>query len=224
MHPPLQPVIRLSHVQALTPLTINRNRWAAALLGSLWGLGHSTGQLFLGIAFSLLKEQFTQLLPFLEQWCGIIVAATLIAIGALGLKESVFDAGDSDAESSHHHDDEDKLREIAGDKSRGSGRIAAATYATGILYGLQPDALFVVIPALALPTRIAAFSYCLMFVIGTVVAMGGYTLFIGAASSELCKDRPWLQQNLSAVASGIAILVGVLMLLAGCGVAVPFFS
>jgi hypothetical protein len=65
-----------------------------------------------------------------------------------------------------------------------SGRTASlkrgfATYATGIVYGLQPDALFVVIPALALPTKIAAFAYCSAFVVGTVAAMGGYTLLIG---------------------------------------------
>ena len=30
------------------------------------------------------------------------------------------------------------------------------TLCTGIVYGLQPDALFVIIPALALPTKLAA--------------------------------------------------------------------
>jgi hypothetical protein len=47
--------------------------------------------------------------------------------------------------------------------------------------GLQPDALFVIIPALTLP-RWAAVSYIFMFVIGTVAAMGGYTAVIGAIS------------------------------------------
>lgn len=65
---------------------------------------------------------------------------------------------------------------VAGPKA-GAG---FATYATGIVYGLQPDALFVVVPALALPTKAAAVAYCSMFVIGTVLAMGGYTLVIGA--------------------------------------------
>ena len=102
------------------------------------------------------------------------------------------------------------------------GKIAWATYATGVLYGLQPDSLFVILPALALP-KIAAFSYCVMFVLGTVAAMGGYTFFIGTASQELCKDRPWLQRNLSAIASAIAILVGVLLLLSGFGIDVPLF-
>ncbi len=43
---------------------------------------------------------------------------------------------------------------------------------------MQPDALFVIIPALTLP-RWAAVSYISMFVIGTVAAMGGYTAVIG---------------------------------------------
>ena len=54
------------------------------------------------------------------------------------------------------------------------------TFITGVVYGLQPDALFVIVPALALPTKAAAAAYILMFVIGTVTAMGGYTAVIGA--------------------------------------------
>ena len=53
------------------------------------------------------------------------------------------------------------------------------TLATGVVYGLQPDALFVIIPALALPTKLAAAAYMGMFVAGTVAAMGSYTAFIG---------------------------------------------
>lgn len=42
-------------LQALTPLTIGRNRAAASALGALWGFGHSTGQLILGLVFVILK-------------------------------------------------------------------------------------------------------------------------------------------------------------------------
>lgn len=207
-------------MQALTPLTIGRNRFAASLLGSLWGLGHSAGQLVLGLFFALLKEQFTSVLPFLERWSGVIVGLTLVAIGAVGIYESFF-AGEGEGEG----EDEAALRKIAGKSSdKRGGRIAVATFATGVLYGLQPDALFVVIPALALPSKAAAFAYCVMFVIGTVLAMGGYTLFIGTASEELCKDRPWLQQNLSVAASAVAILVGSAVLAAGFGVHVPLLT
>jgi hypothetical protein len=50
----LQPLGRRP-LQALTPLTIGRNRFAASALGALWGFGHSTGQLILGLVFVVLK-------------------------------------------------------------------------------------------------------------------------------------------------------------------------
>jgi hypothetical protein len=56
------------------------------------------------------------------------------------------------------------------------------------VHGLQPDALYVVIPALALPTKLAAVSFIFMFVIGTCVSMGAYTLLIGERSSSARSD------------------------------------
>jgi hypothetical protein len=217
-------------MQALTPLTIGRNRFAASLLGSLWGLGHCSGQLVLAVLFALLKERFTSLLPFLERWAGVVIGLTLVVIGGLGILEARSAAAhvraDGSAEASHtESEDEAALRQIVErDGEKGEGRIAIATFATGILYGLQPDALFVVIPALALPSKAAAFAYGIMFVLGTVLAMGGYTLFIGTASEELCRDRPWLRHNLSTGAGIIAILVGCAILAAGCGFSVPLFA
>ncbi len=38
------------HLAALTPLTIGQSHLRASMLGALWGFGHSTGQLMLGLA------------------------------------------------------------------------------------------------------------------------------------------------------------------------------
>ena len=46
----------------------------------------------------------------------------------------------------------------------------------------------------------------------------------GTTSQALIKEQPWIQKHLSTIASAIAILVGALMLLAGAGFDVPFFS
>lgn len=48
------------HLAALTPLTIGRSHLRASLLGALWGFGHSTGQLILGLLMVLLKDRFQQ--------------------------------------------------------------------------------------------------------------------------------------------------------------------
>ena len=42
-------------LQGLTPLTLGQNQTIAAAMGALWGFGHSSGQLILGLVFILLK-------------------------------------------------------------------------------------------------------------------------------------------------------------------------
>lgn len=74
-------------VQALTPLTIGRSSAKAGLLGALWGFGHSTGQLLLGLGLILLKDRFESFLPALTRWGGVTVGASLVFIGASGLVE-----------------------------------------------------------------------------------------------------------------------------------------
>lgn len=49
-------------------------------------------------------------------------------------------------------------------------------------------------------------------------------LSAGHTSAALTRERPWLQAHLSTIASSIAIIVGILIGLAGLGVEVPFFS
>lgn len=46
----------------------------------------------------------------------------------------------------------------------------------------------------------------------------------GTTSEALTKERPWLQAHLSTIASGVAVVVGALILLAGFGLNVPFFG
>lgn len=43
------------HLAGLTPLTLGRKQAAAVSMGVLWGFGHSSGQLLLGILFLFLK-------------------------------------------------------------------------------------------------------------------------------------------------------------------------
>lgn len=51
------------HLAALTPLTIGRSHFRASLMGALWGFGHSTGQLMLGLLMVVLKDRFQQVGP-----------------------------------------------------------------------------------------------------------------------------------------------------------------
>lgn len=210
----------VDHLAALTPFTIGRSHAAASLLGALWGFGHSTGQLIMGLVMITLKDRFQHIVPTLNKLGNTTVGLTLILIGVLGIVESRQHQQEQ-AEQLHPVTAEGSVIQDISKKQPGKSglRHSMGIFATGVVYGCNPDALFCVIPAITLPTKLAAATYTAMFVLGTVGAMGGYTAFIGAVSRS-ASDA--VNSKLATIASTIALVVGAGVLLSGFGVALPF--
>ncbi|XP_011046079.1 PREDICTED: uncharacterized protein LOC105140789 isoform X2 [Populus euphratica] len=193
------------HLAALAPLSIGRSRMESAAVGALWGCGHDAGQVIFGLLFLLLKDRLH--IEIIRTWGTRVVGLTLLVIGAMGIKEAsevptpcvALENGECDVSAY-----EALETPTVGKKKK----IGFATFATGIVHGLQPDALMMVLPALALPSRLAGAAFLIMFLFGTVVAMGSYTVFIGSCSEAL-KDRiPRITEKLTWVSSLIAIALG----------------
>ncbi|KAG8364415.1 hypothetical protein BUALT_Bualt19G0126400 [Buddleja alternifolia] len=193
------------HLAALAPLSIGRTRLESAAVGALWGCGHDAGQVIFGLLFLLLKDRLH--IEIIRTWGTRVVGLTLLVIGAMGIKEAsevpvpcvALENGECDVSSEY---------ETLPGPSGGKKKIGFATFATGIVHGLQPDALMMVLPALALPSRVAGAAFLFMFLVGTVIAMGSYTVFIGSCSQAL-KDRiPRITEKLTWASSLIAIGLG----------------
>lgn len=193
------------HLAALAPLSIGRTRMESAAVGALWGCGHDAGQVIFGLVFLLLKDRLH--IEVIRTWGTRVVGFTLLVIGAMGIREAsevptpcvALENGECDVSVY-----EPLESPTVGKKKK----IGLATFATGIVHGLQPDALMMVLPALALPSRLAGASFLIMFLVGTVVAMGSYTVFIGSCSQAL-KDRiPRITEKLTWASSLVAIALG----------------
>eukprot|EP00898_Chlorokybus_atmophyticus_P005800 jgi/Chlat1/6220/Chrsp44S05810 len=193
------------HLAALAPLSIGRSKLQSAWVGALWGCGHEIGQIIFGILFLLLKERLH--IELIRTWSSRVAGLTLLAIGALGVREAqtpvevVAEAAQGISLSP------DGTAAAAISKQR----FNIATFTTGIVHGLQPDALLVILPALALP-KAAGAAFLVTFLIGTVCAMGSYTAFIGASSEALSSRVPWVTKRLSLISSIVAVVVGLLLL------------
>ncbi|XP_004231046.1 chloroplast protein FOR GROWTH AND FERTILITY 1 [Solanum lycopersicum] len=194
------------HLAALAPLSIGRTPMESAAVGALWGCGHDAGQLIFGLLFLLLKDRLH--IEVIRTWGTRVVGFTLLVIGAMGIKEAsevatpcvALENGDCDVSVYEGID-----TPVIGKKKK----IGFATFATGIVHGLQPDALMMILPALALPSRVAGAAFLGMFLVGTVIAMGSYTVFIGSCSQAL-KDRvPRITEKLTWASSLIAIGLGI---------------
>eukprot|EP00850_Spirogloea_muscicola_P023296 SM000345S12837 [mRNA] locus=s345:90936:92480:+ [translate_table: standard] len=203
------------HLAALAPLSIGRSRLQSAAIGVLWGLGHDAGQLLFGALFIALKERLR--MELVKSWGTRVVGLTLLAIGAMGVKEA------REPVIPCVEGDEDCVAEYA---AAGAGSAPAArsrvgpkkafgtaTFVTGVVHGLQPDALLMVLPALALPSKLASAAFLVMFLLGTIAAMGTYTACIGSLTEAMQDRLPGITQRLSWISALAAIVFGALILL-----------
>ncbi|CAL0334186.1 unnamed protein product [Lupinus luteus] len=192
------------HLAALAPLSIGRTRMESAAVGALWGCGHDAGQLIFGLIFLLLKDRLH--IEIIRTWGTRVVGLTLLVIGAMGIKEA--SEASAPCVALENGEGDVSVYESLDNPTVGKKKIGFATFATGIVHGLQPDALMMVLPALALPSRLAGAAFLTMFLLGTVFAMGSYTVFIGSCSQAL-KDRvPRITEKLTWASSLIAIALG----------------
>ncbi|KAJ0076609.1 hypothetical protein Patl1_36017 [Pistacia atlantica] len=182
---------------------------SAWTVGALWGCGHDAGQVIFGLLFLLLKDRLH--IEIIRNWGTRVVGLTLLAIGAMGIREAseiptpcvALENGECDV----------SVYESLENPAVVKKKIGLATFATGIVHGFQPDALMIVLPALALPSRLAGTAFLIMFLLGTVVAMGSYTVFLGSCSQAL-KDRvPRITEKLTWASSIIAMALGVAILI-----------
>ncbi|GAB2247225.1 hypothetical protein Droror1_Dr00007107 [Drosera rotundifolia] len=203
------------HLAALAPLSIGRTRMESAVVGALWGCGHDAGQVIFGLIFLLLQDRLH--IEVIRTWGTRVVGLTLLVIGAIGLKEA--SEGPTPCVALENGECDVGANEVALEgPAIAKKKMGFATFATGIVHGLQPDALMMVVPALALPSRMAGAAFLCMFLVGTVVAMGGYTVFIGSCTEAL-KDRiPRITEKLTRAASLVAIGLGLAILISQfCG-------
>lgn len=195
------------HLAALAPLSIGRTRMESAAVGALWGCGHDAGQVIFGLLFLLLKDKLH--IEIIRTWGTRVVGLTLLVIGAMGIREAsevptpcvALENGECDVSVYETLEKGPKKK------------IGFATFATGIVHGLQPDALMMVLPALALPSRLAGAAFLGMFLVGTVIAMGSYTVFIGSCSEALKERVPKITEKLTWASSLVAIGLGLAIII-----------
>ncbi|CAA7021961.1 unnamed protein product [Microthlaspi erraticum] len=192
------------HLAALAPLSIGRTRMESAAVGALWGCGHEAGQLIFGLLFLVLKDRLH--IEVLRTWGTRVVGLTLLVIGGMGIKE----ASEMPEPSVVALEIGETLEKSAKKEKK---KIGFATFATGIVHGLQPDALMMVLPALALPSRLAGAAFLFMFLVGTVIAMGSYTVFIGSCSEALKEKVPRITEKLTWASSLVAIGLGLAIII-----------
>jgi hypothetical protein len=175
------------HLAAVAPLSTDRDRprWRAGLQ---WGLGHTAGVLVIG----LLLVAFRHVLPIdtISAYSERVVGIALVVLGMWGFVRAR-------APQPHVH------------------AAAGASFAMGALHGIAGSShLFGVLPALALPTQLAAFAYLAGFGVGAVLAMTVFSAVVGAIAVSAARRGVNAYRGVLYACSLSAMLVGSFWLIA----------
>jgi len=196
------------HLAAVAPYA-GTGRSGSWRLGVRWGLGHASGVALVGMLSLLLREVLP--LDALSAWSERGVGVALIGIGLWGLHAAM-------KKRLHAHAHEHEGRPHAHVHFHDPGlphedarahRHGHAALAVGTLHGLAGSShLLGVLPALALPTRLAAALYLLAFGLGTIAAMAAFSSFVGLLGARAAARGPSLYCGFLGLCSAAAVAVG----------------
>ena len=175
------------HLAAVAPLSADTDRppWRAGLQ---WGLGHTAGVMVIG----LLLISVRQALPIeaISAYSERIVGIALLMVGVWGFARAR-------SRKPHVHP------------------AAGASFAMGTLHGLAGSShLFGVLPALALPTQLAALAFLGGFGVGAVLAMTAFSALVGAIAIRATRRGVNAYRGVLYACSLSAVLVGGFWLIA----------
>ncbi len=177
------------HLAAVAPLAAARGR-GAWFPGLLWGLGHTTGVLLIGVLLVLLRDLLP--LDFLSAYSERIVGLALVAIGLWAAVRAWRLRQHGHAHALTHH-------------GPSSTQTSPVAFGMGVLHGFAGSShLLGLLPALALPSQAAVASYVAGFGIGAVAAMTVFAWLIGLIAVRARRGNldayRWVLQGCAAAA------------------------
>jgi ABC-type nickel/cobalt efflux system permease component RcnA len=200
------------HLAAVAPLVADGRgrRW---LTGFLWGLGHTSGVLAVGVLALLLRGVLP--IDHISAWSERIVGIALIGVGLWGLVRAArtrlhVHAHAHDG-STHTHVHVHSARAPAPDvgHERTAHTHTHASFAFGVLHGLAGSShVLGILPALALPSQAASVTYLASYGVGTIGAMTLFSAAVGIVTMRARRGGPWAYRMLLTTCSVAAIAVG----------------
>lgn len=186
----LRHAVEADHLAAVSAIVSERKGvWGAAVLGGLWGVGHTASLVAAAVAVILFDLRVGERTALLLEAC---VGLMLVALGANALRK-LARGGRLHLHSHHHggrehahphvHDETDLAREHGEAETHGRGkagraahthhglRFDARTLAVGMLHGLAGSAALMLLVVSTVESRVAGLLYVVAFGVGSAGGM-----------------------------------------------------
>jgi len=192
------------HLAAVAPLAA-ADRARSVRAGWTWGAGHAAGVMVVAALAVLLRDALPPIAD-ISAWGERLVGGALIALGLWSLSHAARLRRTPHTHGAMRHEHTHVQRGPRWMRRLGHGH---AAFMVGVLHGVAGSShFFGVLPALALPTPVASFSYIAAFGVGTVVAMTAFAGIVGRGF-VVSQHRLMTGTGLAAIAVGCVWLTGV---------------
>jgi hypothetical protein len=176
-------------------------------VGAIWGLGHGFSATVIGMVAFFLKDRFGSRFQFASHLSNLAekaVGLSLIAIGLLGMKESM----EIGSEHDHHEG-------MEGNGELGKKRSSSAIFANGVLHGFSLDGAPSLAPAIAMASWKSVTMFLAAYSLGTMATMSLAAGIVGGLSRKIGEiaNKPDLPKKLSFYSSLFAVIIGVYWLI-----------
>ena len=188
------------HLIAMAPAAISRPK-IAIKNGISWGLGHSSGVIFLAVLAVFIKD-ITPINKF-SNFAEFLVGISLLVVGIYAIKNSI--KLNIHSHSHQHNGVAHQHLHFHSKEQEKNNKHSHALTGLGLLHGLAGGSHFLaVLPALTLPLP-NAFAYLISYLIGSLISMNLFTCLISFTTLNAGKK---FIRRLIAFAGGLSFSMG----------------
>jgi hypothetical protein len=192
------------HLTAVATLaTETRDAKRGALLGALWGLGHTLSLVIVGIVLIAIGAA----LPVrLGAWFELGVCAMLVLLGVRAIVRSR-ELGPLGAVHTHAHGSHTHVHAGADPHVHvGRGIFALRPLAVGLVHGLAGSGALTALVFAELPSTSARIAYIALFGMGSIAGMAGASALVGASLRAMDGARRGLTLVAGVVSIGLGLV------------------
>lgn len=197
--------LEADHLAAVSTLVAERPRpGQAALLGAMWGIGHSAALLVVGLALLAVRGELPGAAVSIAE---AVVAVMLIVLGARSLAIAVR-GGDGPPVPHRHGGVEHVHVGSSGHVHVGGRPVAVRPLVIGLVHGLAGSGGLTALAITEMPTTAGALGYIVAFGVGSVAGMAAISGIAGASIRRVA-HTPRARTIVVAGAGALSVVVGI---------------
>jgi sulfite exporter TauE/SafE len=179
--------IEIDHVVAVSAIVSqHRNIWRSALIGLLWGVGHTVSLFMVGMLVLVFEMSIPK---SVSNWFELLVAMMIVVLGSLGSVRAVqnrqdvrFQRDNHSGESHTHlqlYEGLGEQNDLKGSPSHMGDRIGFKPLIVGSIHGLAGSAALTLLILPQIESVLLGASYLLTFGLGSISAMLAMSILMG---------------------------------------------